>query len=627
MSLPFNVREVLAVSLLLLAAAVSPAVAQGNYAASAGEYSAAGSLVGDQVQPQVAIKPTGGYIVWQDNITDTDGLGISTRKLDNTLSPTLANLRVNQLATGDQENPQVALLNNGSAAFTWQGGKQGFQRIYTRVLASGGTWQGGDILVNSFTNDYQVTPVIAALTNGTYAVAWGSFNQAASDSMQDVYFQIFNPNGTKIGGELLANQVVAYNQRTPSVAGLSDGRLVVVWVTEQQTGDNALDIYGRIFNSNGAAAGNEFRITTGTNITANPSVTATANGGFAVAWSERDLASLRTNSWDVYVRTFNAAANGSSVSRVNTYTYGDQFAPKISFDGTDLFVVWTSLGQDGSRDGLFGQFLHVDGSPDGGELQVNSTTASQQIQPAVAADGAGKFLAVWTSFGGGANSFDLFAQRYASTLSPLVAPSAPLVSALDSYRLQVAWPALAGYSVAGYEVYADGASTATVTVTNNYWWMTGLLPQSAHNFRLAYVLADGRRSPLSASASGTTWGYDNNYDGLPDDWETLYFGNNSANWPALNADSDGDGMNNLREFLAGTNPTNAASVLRVKLENSNQGLFLSWNTQPGLMYQLQSSTVLGVWSNFGAPRMAAGTNDSTYVGGSGQTFYQVLRLR
>ena len=35
-------------------------------------------------------------------------------------------------------------------------------------------------------------------------------------------------------------------------------------------------------------------------------------------------------------------------------------------------------------------------------------------------------------------------------------------------------------------------------------------------------------------ASGKTWGYDFNDDGLPDDWETLYWGSNPANWPTPN---------------------------------------------------------------------------------------------
>ena len=58
MSPLFYARGIFATS-LLLAVAASPAIAQGNYTASAGEYSAVGSLVGDQVFAQVAIRPSG----------------------------------------------------------------------------------------------------------------------------------------------------------------------------------------------------------------------------------------------------------------------------------------------------------------------------------------------------------------------------------------------------------------------------------------------------------------------------------------------------------------------------------------------------------------------------------------
>ena len=46
------------------------------------EYAIAGSLPGDQVFPQLSLKTSGGYIVWQDNITDGSGLGISAQRLD-----------------------------------------------------------------------------------------------------------------------------------------------------------------------------------------------------------------------------------------------------------------------------------------------------------------------------------------------------------------------------------------------------------------------------------------------------------------------------------------------------------------------------------------------------------------
>ena len=622
-----NFRAALAA--FCLALTLSPLVqAQSGYFSVGGEYSIVGSMVGDQIYPQASLKASGGYVVWQDNATDGDGLGISMRRLDASFSPQLTgNQRVNVEGAGDQENPQVTLLTSGGAAFVWQGGRLGFQRIFARFCSASGVWATGDIQVNAFTNDYQMNPVVATLTNGRVLVAWSSFNQPAVDSMQDIYFQLFTSSGQKIGSELLANQAISYNQRNCSAAALGNGGFVLAWVSEQQTGDNRVDIFARIFDSAGTAQGSEFIVNSSTNICGTPSVTARPSGGFAVAWAEHDSNSIKTNSWDIYARTFSSTGFGGAVSRVNSFIYGDQFLPKISFDGNAYLVVWTSLQQDGSREGVFGQFLNADGSLSGSEFQMNSTTINQQMHPTVASDGAGRFLTVWAGYTATANSFDLFAQRYATTLQSLTAPGAPFVSAPDMFRLQVAWPDLAGFNVADYEVYADGATAPTAVITNNVWWMTGLSPHSTHTFRLAYVLADGRRSPLSANASGTTWNYDNNFDGLSDDWEAYYWGTNSAAWPSPLADSDGDGVNNRDEFLAGTNPTNASSVLRIKLSSTPQGLFLSWNTQTGLVYQLQSSSSLGNWTNLGSPRFAAGTNDSVLVGGSGQSYYRVLRLR
>ena len=621
-------RSALVCGLLALAA---PGVVRGQtntYQTNGIEYVIAGTLPGDQTHAALGIKSTGGYVVWDDNLTDGDGLGVSARRLDGSLSGSYSSFRVNATGAGDQELPQVGLLNDGGAVFVWQGGRRSWQHIYARFLSAAGTWltPTNDVLVNTFTNNFQVNPAVAVLVNGSVAVTWGSFNQFSGNSMQDTYVQVLSSQGQKVGTEALVNQFTSYNQRTPAIAGLTDGRFVVAWISEQQRFDKSVDVYARIFNADGSSASNEIAVNTSTNVCANPSIAATPGGGFVIAWSERDLTSRRTNSWDISARAFlNTGTPAGAVVRVNQYLFGDQFAPKLAAIGTDLLAVWTSLGQDSSREGVYAQYLKSDLTRVGSEFRVNTSVVGPQIQPTVAADGVGQFLVSWSTFGGLTAGMDLYAQRYLSTLQPLAAPNPPLVTVLSSNALTVSWPAIEGLNVSQYEVYVDGAPAPTAVVTNTWWTMTGLTPNSTHRFAFDYV-SGGRISPVSGATTNTTYGA-LTWGGIPYEWMVAYFGSDIWSWPSPYADTDNDGVSNVNEFLGGTSPINAASVLRVRLQHTVQGIFLGWNTEPGLIYQVQSSTTLRGWSNLGGLRFAPGTVDSMYVGGNSSTYYRVLRVR
>jgi hypothetical protein len=64
-------------------------------------------------------------------------------------------------------------------------------------------------------------------------------------------------------------------------------------------------------------------------------------------------------------------------------------------------------------------------------------------------------------------------------------------------------------------------------------------------------------------------------------------------------DSDKDGMNNWQEWIAGTNPTNAASVLRLLTPSSaGTNITISWQSSLGIGYFLQRSTNLGLPASF-----------------------------
>ena len=91
-----------------------------------------------------------------------------------------------------------------------------------------------------------------------------------------------------------------------------------------------------------------------------------------------------------------------------------------------------------------------------------------------------------------------------------------------------------------------GATSDTLLLTNVSFTNEG--PYSA-------VLAN----PSGSVTSLVTHLYiDSRGVGMPDSWQLAYFGNLNQN---PSGDFDGDGVNNLQEFLDGTNPTNAASTL------------------------------------------------------------------
>jgi hypothetical protein len=631
-----------------------PAIVLGQtnyYATNGTEYAIIGSLPGDQVLPDVAVNTNGGFVVWQDNITDGNGWGVSAMALNGTLSGSGSSFRVNVQGAGDQENPRVALLQGGGAVFVWQGGPSASQHIYARFLSSSGVWlTTNDIVVNTFTNDSQITPAVATLANGNVIIVWASYNEVNSSSMQDVYGRIFSPTGTPVTGEFLINQFTSYNQRTPTVAALANGGFVVAWVSEQERSVAAqssglqtpsqmsypsVDIYAMLFNGSGVAQGNEFLVNTDFNPCANPDVAAGSDGGFMITWDAQDMTSPYGNGLDIYARSYSSADVGGTVMRVNSYLYGDQYGPRIAALGTDYLIVWMSLTPE---QGIYGQFLNGNGSTVGSQIQVSGPLAIKNIQPVVASDGVGQFLAVWIGFTGLQYSYDLFAQRYINTqqpLEPLPEPFvyAPLVLSNGVYQPQliVSWPPITGLSISNYKVYVDGALTPTVTTTGNVWTMTaanGLAASSTHSFRVGYATTDGRQSPLSPAASGTAWS-GINYYGIPYEWLTNYYGLNIANWPAsVNAPLTPGGLSLMQVFLSGGNPLNPATWLRTALSNTQQGLFLSWSTQSGFTYQVQSTATLGgAWTNLGAPRFAAGATDSIYVGKSSAAYYRILLLR
>jgi hypothetical protein len=116
-------------------------------------------------------------------------------------------------------------------------------------------------------------------------------------------------------------------------------------------------------------------------------------------------------------------------------------------------------------------------------------------------------------------------------------------------------------------------------------------------------------------------------DGLPIAWLLQNFGTTNVN---ANADPDHDGQSNLQEYLAGTDPHDAASVLKItSIFRTAPSTTLNWNAVNTRYYAIQtnSSLATGAWGDFAAQNLA-GWNSSLFTDNTRTNqFYRIRAYR
>ena len=120
---------------------------------------------------------------------------------------------------------------------------------------------------------------------------------------------------------------------------------------------------------------------------------------------------------------------------------------------------------------------------------------------------------------------------------------------------------------------------------------------------------------------------DSNGDGIPDSWAVANGFDVLASIASL--DSDGDGMNNLQEYLAGTNPKDGQSYLRVETGGAvSKGVILQFNAASNRAYAVEYRDQVNVapWQKLqGIPAAPANrvVRLTNAVPGSFQRYYRL----
>jgi len=114
---------------------------------------------------------------------------------------------------------------------------------------------------------------------------------------------------------------------------------------------------------------------------------------------------------------------------------------------------------------------------------------------------------------------------------------------------------------------------------------------------------------------------DTDGDGMPNDWETLYFGGPTNAVAGENPDNDF--YSNIEEYIAGLNPTNFDSFGPSTLMSSGSNMWFSWTPVTGRVYSVYwTSNLLNGFSLLQS-NLTSGVYTDTVHSAEQQGFYRM----
>jgi Ca2+-binding RTX toxin-like protein len=244
---------------------------------------------------------------------DTSNSAVRAQVFNADGSPSGAELLVNTTTTSGQSEPTITALADGRFVVAWtdtsaSGSDTSSAAVRAQVFNADGSPSGGELLVNTTTTGAQDIPTVTALADGRFVVAWTDASASGGDTSGGaVRAQVFNADGSTSGGEFLVNTTTTGTQERPTIAALADGCFVAAWKDESESGgDTSGDaVRAQVFNADGTKSGAELLVnTTTTDFQGQPTITALADGRFVVAWSDNSQSGGDTSGFAVRGQIF-----------------------------------------------------------------------------------------------------------------------------------------------------------------------------------------------------------------------------------------------------------------------------------------------------------------------------------
>ncbi|QRM27455.1 hypothetical protein [Microvirga sp. VF16] len=335
--------------------------------------------------PKVKALPTGGFVtVYQYPV---DGGEIFMEIRDALGRVTLQNRTVNTDFTGNQTNPDVAVLSNGDIVVVWEGettssGKDVFARRY----GADGTPKSEPWRATPEDNPPhdQLNPSIIGLSGGGFAI---SYEMKFSNGITRGHFGIYDQNAN-----LVAHKTPFFslgNVYAPKLVQLSDGTIVAAYgVTSGQTD---YDVWFNKYTASGVEGSREEVLVTGPGRQLPGEMTALSNGSLAATWTH----SSGSTQGKVQGRIIGPSANFTFEMAVA----GQQLEPTIQSLNDGRFVLAIAQRNTSTDKWVIrAQVFEANGSraADEPEIVVNTGTTGDSVAPDVTVLRDGRFIISWS---------------------------------------------------------------------------------------------------------------------------------------------------------------------------------------------------------------------------------------
>jgi Ca2+-binding RTX toxin-like protein len=356
----------------------------------------------DQSAADVAVLQGGGYVVvWADSSQvggDSSSFGIKGQRFDANGNAVGGEFLVNTTTAGGQVGPTVAGLPSGRFVVTWSdpsatGGDTSGFAVRGQLFEANGTPVGGEFLINTATSGGQSSSFVAGLAGGGFAVTWTDA-QGDGDGT-GIKGQIFDSSGTKVGGEIQVNTSAAGSQSSSSVVGLPSGGFAAAWIStafvnSAFVGSTML----QLFDSTGAKVGPEIQANAANGGGFSRANIAALADGFLVTWAQYN------SEFDTDVRAQRFDLNGAKVGSefvVHAALPGNQGVPDAyALPGGGFIITWQGPGEGASAYNVFGQIFDAAGARVGIEFVVSSVVSNDQLSPEVAVMPSGDIVVAWS---------------------------------------------------------------------------------------------------------------------------------------------------------------------------------------------------------------------------------------